>query len=137
MFAFGMKLCPGDELQSKRILLSKTGQKVYFLKRDNVRKVDMVMAVTLLPNRSETLEDSIEIEVEKIFEMQEARIIFIGFDTNMEIRNFVGAKDAFYILDSNKRIHHLMEVTQMVQTDGGASFQNQSTYAITRTVDLD
>lgn len=64
-----MKLCQTGELQPKRILLSKNGSRVYFLKRDNVRKVDLVMAINLLPNRTETPPNQIELEVEKIFEI--------------------------------------------------------------------
>ena len=44
-FKFGEKICPGNELQAKSILLSKSGMKVYFVKRDFNRKTDLVMSV--------------------------------------------------------------------------------------------
>ena len=44
-YGFGKKLCPGNELLPKRILLSKKGNKVYFCKRDANRKADLLMSV--------------------------------------------------------------------------------------------
>ena len=39
-YTFGKRMCKKGELLKKRILLSKNGQKVFFLKRDHARRVD-------------------------------------------------------------------------------------------------
>lgn len=44
-FKFGRRLCESDELLTKRILLSKNGKKVFYLKRDFVTKADQLMSV--------------------------------------------------------------------------------------------
>lgn len=42
----------------------------------------------------------------------------------MEMKQFQGTKDAFLILDSNKKIHRLKEAQTIVQGDGGSGFEN-------------
>ena len=64
----------------KRIILGKYGGRVYFIKRDNSRKVDCLMSVQLEPTRSDTDEMTLETKIMTIYESFESRIIFADFD---------------------------------------------------------
>ena len=64
----------------KSIVLGKTGTKVYFVKRDNNRKVDEIMSVQLLPSRSDSPANVIDVSIERIYESSDSRIIHFGLD---------------------------------------------------------
>lgn len=136
-YGFGKKLCPGEELLSKRILLSKTGNKVYFMKRDFNKKADQLMSVELLQKKTDSINDNVELNIVKIFEMTESRVIYVDFDHLVEQMK-PNAKDQFYILDSSKKIHRLTESTVVMEAgDGVGSFTKQAVHSIDHTVDLE
>ena len=47
------------------------------------------------------------------------------------------SKDAFYILDSQKRVHRIMESLQIAEQEDGLNFQKSSCYKIQNTVNLE
>ena len=114
-YSFGEKLCPRQDLLAKSILLSKNGLKVYFLKRDVNKKSDEIMSVELLPSRPDSLENDLEVKIEKVYESADARIIYFNFDHMIEQMGLPSGKDAFYILDSQKRILRITESHQIAE----------------------
>ena len=83
-YTFGEKLCTNHEFLAKSILLSKNGMKVYFLKRDHNQKSDIIMSVELLPTRPDSDGTTIEVQIRKVFESVDARIIYFSFDHMIE-----------------------------------------------------
>lgn len=83
-YTFGEKLCTNHEFLAKSILLSKNGMKVYFLKRDHNQKSDIIMSVELLPTRPDSDGTTIEVQITKVFESCDARIIYFSFDHMIE-----------------------------------------------------
>ena len=72
------------------------------------------MSVELMPLRPDSDSNQIDVKVEKVFESSDARIIYFNFDhmiesTGLVVGGMQTAKDAFYILDSQKRILRIIE----------------------------
>ena len=136
-YNFGEKLCASHELLAKSILLSKNGLKVYFLKRDINKKSDEIMSVELLPRRPDSDKSTIEVQIAKVFESADARIIYFNLDHMTEQIGLPTMKDAFYILDSQKRILRITESHQIKEDEEGASFSKASGYRIQNAVNLE
>ena len=69
--------------------------------------------------------------------MTESRVIYVDFD-HLQEQLMPDQKDTFYILDSSKKIYHLIESMQVVEADEGVnSFTKEAVYTVDRTVDLE
>ena len=79
-YTFGKKLCSPKELLPKRILLDKRGRSVYFVMRDLVRKLDLIMKAEIVTHKNDSNPDEVDIQIDKVYESFDSRIIYLDFD---------------------------------------------------------
>lgn len=113
------------------------GNKVYFVTRNTSRKVDQIKSIELLHSRKDDAEDSIQVNIETVFEST-SRIIYIDFDTRGEVNANNDENDIFFVINSDKKIHRLLEKRVLVEGEtAGQTFTKKNVYKCVDTIDLE